>query len=559
MELVTWLLERSDPRVLVVGTLRSGTAEHPAVRAWLEAAVERGATHEVLGVLDVAERAALVSAAVPVSPEVADRFARRLEEPALLLVEAVRAWFDDGARESEIETASPASGLARRIATLIDGFGAARADAERVLFHAALLGVHFEERALRACGGVEAHVDGVLDRALLTGLLRVDGRAAYRFEHRMFLDAIALRGSARDDASAIRRATAAALVATYGRRDIEASLSAAKLARASGDAEAAIRLAAESVGASVRSSLFERAAEVIALIERWVAEDALPNDHIHRAILEAARGEFAYNKLDYPLAREHLGRALATFEKVGTRADVHAALSHMSSAYFYDDMFAEAKRCVDFVNEPIADPVCHARGHHRLAELAGMRDDLDEAIAHERITSELLVGEDAYFQFVVTINLVDFYVAAGRVDDAVAAISRARTNVGRISDRFLKQELEHSIAVIDAARGSFDAARTRARGWLEGLVQRGDRWQQTGACALVMLCTAAIGDEDAGASVHAFTEAYAKVAHDEAITWWCIRNAAMHLKARGKDDLAGELTGMFEARLARIRRAFAPQ
>ncbi|HEY2370438.1 MAG TPA: serine/threonine-protein kinase, partial [Polyangiaceae bacterium] len=49
MDLVLRLLERDDARVLAVGTLRSGTAEHPAVREWLDAAIAAGARHEVLG------------------------------------------------------------------------------------------------------------------------------------------------------------------------------------------------------------------------------------------------------------------------------------------------------------------------------------------------------------------------------------------------------------------------------------------------------------------------------------------------------------------------------
>jgi len=73
------------------------------------------------------------------------------------------------------------------------------------------------------------------------------------------------------------------------------------------------------------------------------------------------------------------------------------------------------------------------------------------------------------------------------------------------------------------------------------------------------LCATALGDEDLDVAVSKFTHAYSRVPHDEAITWWAIRTAADHLRARHRDDLAGQLAAMLDARLEKIRAAFAPK
>src|SRR6185312_15387109 len=143
------LLERDDARVLVLGTLRSGTAEHPAVRAWLLRAAKAGARLEMLPALDASDRTALVEAAGPVATRDAQALGAELDQPPLVLVEAVRAWIDEGdlvpsdrgyvlrdrARAGELAARAAGTVIARRIDKLLDGFGVYRRDAERVLSH----------------------------------------------------------------------------------------------------------------------------------------------------------------------------------------------------------------------------------------------------------------------------------------------------------------------------------------------------------------------------------------------------------------------------------------
>jgi serine/threonine protein kinase/tetratricopeptide (TPR) repeat protein len=573
MELVLRLLAEPDARVLVVGTLRSGTAEHPAVRAWLLEASAAGAALEMLPRLSAEDRGALLQAAGPVAPEVASELAGSLDEPALVLVESVRAWIDqgdlvpsergyvlrEGAAPAEMTARTPGAVLAHRIDTLLDAFGPEREHAERVLVHAALLGLRFEDRVLRACADVAPYVDAVLDRALLSGLLRVDGRGAYRFEHRLFLDAIVERCARRPDAGAIYCTTADALAHVYGRRGAEAGLITATLYRAGGMHEAAMRRACETARALARASLFDAADRALALIAGWLESDALPPMHLHRGLLEAARGQRYYFALDYPTARNHLNRARELFEALGSTGDLHNILFDISSTFFYQDQFAEAERYIEFAKQPvIADRLANARARHRMGELASLRGDLAGAMAHEKHALKLTGDDDPFFAMIALSTLAEMQVAAGEVDDAAASFDHAIALGKGTADRYLKGDLEHARAAIAAARGHFAEARAISQAQLDNLRQRGDKWQSTAALALQLFCAAALGDPRAVVERAArdFVDAYAEVPHDEALTWWAIRSAESYLRRRGHHRCADEVAAVHDARLARIARAF---
>ncbi len=386
MELMLQLLESQGARALVVGTLRSGTAEHPSVRAWLFRLAKAGAHFEMLPPLQASDRIALLEAAGPLAPEVAHALGETLDEPTIVLVETVRACIDDGLLEAgdggyvlrqgavldDLVAHARGSVLGRRITTLLDVFGADSKSAERVLCHAALLGLRFEERTLRACGESQMH-DRVLDRALLSGLLRVDGRGAYRFEHRLFLDVIVERCARRSDSADIFRTTADALVRTYGAYNTDNGLAIAMLYRAGGAREAAVRHAVETTRGLVRASMFDAAERALALVTSWVEADRLPPNHLHRALVMRARGVCEYFKLDYATARKHLHAARDAFEAIGATDEVHAVLFDISSTHFYQDHFAEAERCMQFVHHEPVESWALARAHHRLSELCALR------------------------------------------------------------------------------------------------------------------------------------------------------------------------------------------
>ncbi len=389
MELFVRLLERDDARVLVIGTLRSGTAEHPEVRAWLLRAAKAGARLEMLPALDAAGRARLIAAAGGLALGAAEALAERLDEPPLVLVETVRAWIDegdlvagesgyvvrDGAHAADLATRAAGTLLARRIDKLLDGFGEDGPRAERVLAHAALLGLRFEERVLRACAETEGWVDRVLDRALLTGLLRVDGRGAYRFEHRLFLDTIVERCRARADADAIHCATANAIVSVYGSRALDNGLAVATLYRAGRRREAAVRRLGETIRALARSSLFDAVDRALALFAGWNEADTLPPGHLHEALLDVARGHRAYFALDYDRARAHLEAAYAKLEALGAVDDSQSVLFDSLEHVFLREPVRRGRALprvarrrgggLDDASRPIAPSARRARGNAR--------------------------------------------------------------------------------------------------------------------------------------------------------------------------------------------------
>jgi hypothetical protein len=73
----------------------------------------------------------------------------------------------------------------------------------------------------------------------------------------------------------------------------------------------------------------------------------------------------------------------------------------------------------------------------------------------------------------------------------------------------------------------------------------------------VSACEAASGtNEDSARAAEALIDAYAKVPHDDLVTWWGIRATAARLRGRSRPDLADRLDGVLNARLDVIARAF---
>ncbi len=571
MELMVRLLEENRARAVVVGTLRSGTAEHPATRAWLLKLARAGAAFEMLPPLSASDRVALFEAAGPVVPNVAAELGAAIDEPTLVLVEAVRAWIDEGllvpvggayalragSQIDDLVARARASVLGRRIMRLLDAFGSDMEHAERVLCHAALLGLRFEERVLRSCVGLKGHVDRVLDRALLSGLLRVDGRGSYRFEHRMFLDVIVERCAMRADAADIFCRTADALAQAHGRRNIDTGLATAMLYRSGGDRAAAADCASQTIRALSRANMFDAADRALQLLSTWNEADALPEMHLHRALLERVRGIRWYFALDYPRARIHLERALAILEAIGSD-DVYFVLFDLSSTHFYQDNFAEAERYVKLIVPIATDPTARARAHHRLSEIASMRCDLESALEHQALAVVAAeTSDDRHYCSVIQATAGEMYCAALRIDDALKAEKRVRQFAEELDDRQLRSDAERVGACIDAIRGYYASARARTMPRLEEALTRRDLWHITAELALLLYCVAGLNEvhaiEDAAKS---FIDAYRAVPHDEAFTWFAIRAAQAHLRANGHEDVAARVGAVLDARLAHIATCF---
>jgi serine/threonine protein kinase/tetratricopeptide (TPR) repeat protein len=574
MELVGRLLAEPEARVLVVGTLRSGTAEHPAVREWLLDLAGAGARLEMLPPLSREQRTALVRAAAPIVPAVAEEIAASLDEPTLVLVETVRTWLEDGAlvptddgyvlregaRAADLAARASGSVLAKRIAVLVEGFGDERDAVERVLGHAALLGLRFEDRVLRACTGATPWVDRVLDRALLCGLLRMDGRGAYRFEHRLFLDAIVERCHARPDAPAIASATADALTTAYGLATPDTALTVAALHRAGGNGDLAASTMMEAMRSLARGSLLDGLDRAIATFAGWIEADALPPVHLHRALLARGRGLRAYYALDYPVARAHHERVLAMARDLGDSKLMRQAIFDISNTHFYQDHFGETERLIhEMLATSFDDGAARALAHHRLAELRSLRGDVAGAIEHERrVHEEAMRTKDRLFVAVALQTVAELLIVQGSLEEASKTLLGAIKLGEELGDPTMASLQAVALAALDERSGRHDVAVARLRPLLAELVRRDDRWRVSGVRAILLAAVAASSTDAAAIEreTRDFVEAYAAVPHDEAITWSFARDAEARLRERGYEELAAQVRQVLDARQAHIARAF---
>src|SRR5262249_7852662 len=147
--------------------------------------------------------------------------------------------------------------------------------------------------------------------------------------------------------------------------------------------------------------------------------------------------------------------------------------------YFYEDRFAEAERWVSYVDQPIVNRLAHARGHHRMAELASARGDLVRAIEQQKLASAVAGDSEPYFLMGSEGTLAELLLANGAVAEAAVSVERGNAMCQRMPDRHSRAYFEHTIASLDAARGYFAAARARVLPRLTDLLARGDKWHTT--------------------------------------------------------------------------------
>jgi len=541
-------------RVLVVGTVRSGTAEHPATRAWLdEVARARGAVVRDLPPLDAAERARLMEEA-GIAAEHARALASRLDQPTVVVLEAVRDWIDRGMLVKYDDDFHPApavtvdalarsapDALGRRVGALLDSFGEDAPRALRTLIHAALLGICFEERALRECSG--SSVDDVLDRALLVGILRVQQAGAYRFEHQLYAEHLGQRLAARPDRSDIQRTTASTIEALYGelRPDVTA---APHLFRAAGDFESAYESADRLVRTLTIAHMFAEADEIIATIGRWAQEDEGAPRETGRAYYHLARGRRAYHGFDHATAIEEMTKARAAFTRAGIVEMADEATRSLATAYFFADQPRRTEQLLTEILPRVTKPRTLAMIHHHFSEIAQLRCDIAAAIAHERVA---LASEGD--EFICAGTLAALLLVQGSFDEAEGPLRRFRA----ISAGSTRGDVAMALASLDAialcARGRFEEAVPVVEAWLRGALDHADTWQASSARAFRAVCAAAREPDEAVARrVADAIAAYRAVPHDELQTWWAIRASEALLRARGMAALARDLGAMLDAR-----------
>jgi serine/threonine-protein kinase len=546
----------SKARVLVVGTLRSGTAEHPSTRAWLdEIARCPGALVRSVPPLTPDERARLMEEA-GIAREHASALASRLDQPTVVILEAVRGWIDDGLlvkSEDEFHPApsvtidalarSAADALGRRVGALLASFDLDAPRALRTLLHAALLGVCFDERALRDC--CEGAVDDVIDRALLVGILRVHLPGVYRFEHQLYAEQLLERLATRSDRADIQRTTARVITSLYSR--VRPDITAApQLFRAAGDFDAAYA-SADSIVRSL-TMCHMSAEEIIEMIRRWADEDELASRPVGRAYHFLALGRRAYHQLDHTAAIENMTNARDAFERAGSADMADEAARSLATAYFFADQPRRAEEIIREVLPRVRKPHTLAMIHHHLAEIAQLRGDIDAAIDHERTAVVCDPGE-----FICIGSLAVLLFVHGDIEEATRLCGAYK----ELLVGSTRSDLAMAIASLDAialcVKGRFAEALPVVEAWTKAAEDLRDTWQESSGRAFRALCAAAVEPDTAvAARVDAAMRAYRAVPHDELQTSWAIRTTESLLRARGMSSMADELGAVLTTRQAKL-------
>ncbi len=570
MPLVLELLA-TNARVLVVATLRSGTAEHPAVRDWLErVAAHPRAKVSTLPPLDRPGRVRLLRAARVAKP-LAEALAGVVDDPTLVLVEAVRDWIDDGLLVESAGGFVAAEGvtvdrlaagtrnvIARRLDTFLAAFGDQSRRAERVLLHAALISMQFEERVLeRCCGG---SVGEVLDRASLAGLMRMEGPGVYRFDHQLFADALVRKLDTSSDATAILRETAAALESLDATVSGHASARVAELYLAAGEPTAAFAAMRMAVRLHVRNHVMTEGEACIARLEGWLRDE--PRTAIGWGYLHHARGVIHYYALDYEAALPEMRAAISIFTARGDKLQVAAVAIDLSSTLFYLDRLRGSEVIVSGLLGTTDDDVLRSRIHHRMAELCALRCDLEGALYHQRRAVQLLVKHGAGSSMggiavVILLTLVGFQALHGDLEEARSLCASLRQQVAGTADHHVWLSFAQADASLAICSNRFEDVEPMVGPFLAEVERRGDRWNLTWLRAALAVAAAARRTErEAEVAVRALIDAYREVHNDDLVVWWEIRVTESLLRGRGMRALAEELGAMLDSRLAEIDRAF---
>ena len=574
LQLAQQLLDEGDAPVLVVATMRGGAAQHPLVRERIRRLADHPrATRRQLGVLDAEARAQLIREVAPVEEGLARELAARVDGSPLLLVQLVQDWLSRGLLEprgdaygTSGETSLDELLVARPLASLVDDRVDAtlatfpQGEAVEVLGRAALLGARFEHRALgAACAKrreLVASLDGVLDHALLVGLLRADRSGVYSFDHGLVHEALVSRieaGASRDEALLD---AANGLVSRYGKDRADVAGMVGELLWRAGQRDRAWDRLLHAVGRAAWGSDALGARRHLAVARDWLRED--PS---RRADVEHAEARAAYYALRYEDALAALARAreAATSGLELARFDATEA-----EVLFYMDRFAEARalaeRCVAAAagsEDPDVLAIA-AEAEHRLADLASIRGDLDLELRHRERCLELHVAAaNPWRARVARFNVAEVLAALGRAEEALALQERAAEETRRAKDEMFLAYARESRAHVLALLGRAGEAREAIEESRQSALASGDEWRLTMASAFSALLAAEQDDDETTLrETRAFLEAYRKIPQDETSTVTAMLRLAARLEVRGFADLAREVDGLLERRAERARAGF---
>lgn len=577
LQLVESLLDDGDVAVLVVATVRSGTTEHPLLKKRMErlGAHPRTIRREVMA-LDADARAELIQEIARLEPGLARELAERIDGSPLLVVQLVHDWLSRGLLEARGAHYGMRDGTSidellapRPLAALVDDRVEATlatfapGPSVEVLGRAALLGARFEHHALQAACSSDTRLagalDGILDHALLVGLLRSERSGVYSFDHGLVHEALVQRIETGPTRRTALIDAANGLLARYGRDRADISGMVAGLLRRAGERDRAWERLLHAIGRAAWSADYFGAERHIAVARGWVIEDPT-----RLADVEHAQARLHYFALRYAEALAALERARAA-----AVSDTQIVCFDATEAdvLFFLDRFREAEaiaeRCVANAADSVDPDVMTiaAQAAHRLADLAGIRGDLDEELVHREHCVALHESTGSRWRVRASkCNAAEVMAVLGRIDEALVCVDEVYADAVRNKDdAFVTCSLEtrgHILAL--AGRGV--EVREILETSRESAVASGDAWRFTMASVYCALTAAELDEEEAMVrETRAFVDAYRAVPHDETATITALLRLAARLEARGHADLAQEVDGLLDARIERARVGFAEE
>ena len=575
MELLEHLLDTPDAPVLAVVTLREGTAQHPRLAARFEKLFARPLTTvRHLAPLDAGARRELLRALAPLAPEVAEGDATLIDDGTpLTLVQLVHGLSDaklleagpDGLRPAagrtieELLAHRPLSELTReRVREVVDTFGPDADRAEGVLARAAVLGMQFEEGALRAASGAdEPLVDQVLDRVLLHGLVRAEGHGRYSFDHRAVQEHLLARIQNLVDRDTVLRETAEGLFTFYGRVRADVAVRAALLLRRAGEHERAYTTLLHAIRTFGRAFELQRALAEIEVAQRWLAADGVQAPDARLAELTMNEGYVAYFGLRYDDALGALARAEEHYATLGDDVMAARCRCFVASVWFYQDRFRDSElRAKESIAQASKnDPRRAVTGlfaSHILAQHAGLRGDFEGALRWQHEVAEYAAASGKLWrEAFALLKVADLEIVLGRLEDAERHLEEAVESIRDVRyDELLGEALEVEVRLA-LARGRAADLRPRFAAHVRGVEARNELWVLTALRLTEARLSAALDDAPtAAAAARRFLDACEVVSHDEPPTLAGIRDLARVLEGLGERDAAEALRAHLAGRTA---------
>lgn len=577
LELAEIVLTAGPCAVLLVGTIRSRVCEQPATSARLERLLSHPRLETCTPAsLDVTERIELLRELAHFAPGVVEQIARGIEPTPLLIAQRVDAWRESHLLRSSSDGLALADGvsleqllgasvgqnaLTDRLDGLLSDFGDKRADAEHVLWRAALLGQRFEEHALRSVSRARPEiVDIVVDRALLHGVLRVDGPGAYRFDHNLLSAELERRARESANRADVLRDVARALRDVYGDRRSAVALRIASLRQLAGDLADAIRDLTAAARAAARDGEWGLSQECCVLGSSWLDAASVPADDVLRAHVRFAEANLHYYRSEYPAALDALDFAEPIYARTAARTDHTQARLVRSSVYFYQERVAEsaaiARECL--AHATMDDPEraeIGARAESRLMTLAFIDSRNDDALVHARQGEAFArSSSDSRTRCVLVSNHAELLLAMGQPVDAARVLATITEGPEPLTEDDMGSDLAEIRSRVAIGLGQLALARELVDRCLSDATVADDAWRRTMArVSLVRLALAEARSDDIRAATTGLLEAYRAVPVDDPYTWGTIEMAAEYCQRCGHVDLAATLTELVRSRRERMR------